>query len=500
MNFLSVEIIASIVFVLLGIRTTLFWLLQWQKRDYRWDRLKDHLSTKEGTKKVFNVWFFEGILPRPELSGRILLISFFFLILSFGILFLFIPTLQGVYFWMNKLFPDFYPLALTFFIWERTIWLTMTFAVFLSKIPVYFVRKRIFSKAKAIIDQAPHVTRIGITGSFGKSSTKEILVHLLISKFGKENVLYNWANQNTELSVARLITLNKSFFSPPSQKGTPQKILVMEMGAYKKGEISTMCRFVQPHLSILTGVGSQHLPLFGSQRNIQEGKFELAEHTSDRVFFNAESPLLAEICAEKEVSATKIPLSRKVVKNLKSDFDSTTFNVYGKNMLLPWIGEFFVMNALLAMEIARELGMTPSEIALTLPSLPPLERALHIKKAPSGLTILNDPYSSNPDGVLAAISQFEKFSGQRIYVGIPLIELGEHRRQAHEKIFAQLKDMKAHIFWIGEDFSDMGKRLCGARFHGQDLTVFKKLISQTKKNDVVLFESRVTDNFKSVVL
>lgn len=488
--------IFTIFWFLLGLRTTLFWLQSWQIREYRWDRMKAHLRTKDGTKNLFSLWFFPGVLPRPKLSGRLMLIGMLFLTLSFG----FYYVLGGK---IGMIF--------TVLLWERVIFLLVSLSIFISGIPVLIKKKNLFRRAKGIIDGASGVTVIGITGSFGKSSTKEILVHLLKSKFGEENVLFTPENQNNEVAIARLVLKKWEFFCEGSAtnlsqspigngrgknlkkvgEGKQQRFFVVEVGAYARGEIQTVCKFVQPQIAILTGVNAQHLELFGSQQNVQKAKFELAEGTSEKVFFNTESSLLAEIFGDQEIKAVPIPLSTDMTEDVQDEIDKTSFIIYGEKMVLPWPGKFYVMNALLAMETVREIGMSPKEIATSLPSLPSLKRALTMEKRKNGVVVLKDIYSANPTGVLAAVAHLEKFPGQKVFVSIPLLELGENAEKIHRQIFNELSRIGAEIFWWKSDFQDIGIETCGARFHGKDLEELQKIYDELNEGDVVLLESRL---------
>jgi len=463
-------LILTIVFVLIGLRTISWHLQNWQLREYRWDRMRAHLRTKDGQINFCNLWFFKGIFPRPHKSGRMIMtlgVLLLLFVLSFELV-----TKQGNI-----------PLTLTLILWERTLFLTVFIAVFITRIPVEIARKVLFLKAKRIVKNS-NVTRIGITGSFGKSSTKQILIHLLQSKFGAENVLFNPGNENNEVAIARLIIRNAEFF----KKG---KFFIAEIGAYRRGEIKGVCQFVQPHTGIITGINAQHIELFGSQKNIQQAKFELAESATQKVFFNADSPLLREIAEDRNIDAVKIPLALSTAHNLTSDHHQSTFEIYGTKMTLPWSGAFFVSNALLAIESARECGMSVDDIAKALPKLPPLDRALNMKTLENKATLLEDLYSANPDGVLGAIQHLGTFEGKKIFVGIPLRELGAQAENVHRKIFTALEKMDAEVFWLKPDFSALGKEICESQFHGDDIEVLKKRASTLKTNDAILLESRL---------
>jgi len=490
-------IFIKLFFIFLAIRTCFWHLQNWQIREYRFDRLKSYFRTHDGKKNLFNLYFFKGILPRPKFSGRVFLILVFFLIFSyFEILFLSLKLIYKNFFECWKI-ETFFCDNLAFFndlflilIWERSIFLLIALSVFISKFPVFLVQKFIFLRAKKIIDNSKNIIRIGITGSYGKSSTKKILIHLLVFAFGEKNVLYNPGNQNTEVSIAKLILKNKKFFL---EKNKEKKFLIIEVGAYKKGEIKKVCNFFQPNLGIITGINNQHLDLFGSQKNIQEAKFELAEKTQQKVFFNADNVLLSEIFADKKISATKIAIKKSAIKNIKKYQAKTEFFIYGKNFLLPWPGEFFVQNALLALELCRELKISVSDLAKFLKKIPPLSQALTLEKFKKG-SLLKDLYSANLNGVLSAIEHLGTFGGKKIFVGIPLLELGKNSETSHKKIFEVLKKINAEVFWFKKDFSDLGKKICQKKFHADDIKILKQMTKNIQEKDAILLESRLPEH------
>lgn len=502
------EIVLAVLISLLAGRTLLWHLQNWQLREYRVDRIKAYFSTREGKRNVFNLWFFRGILPRPRFSGRIfliILITVFLIAVDYFIAKNFAEFCQTGGFFCDIL-RDF--VSLEFFwkilIYERFLWLFVWLAVLVSSIPVNFSKKRLYAKALRIIkSREKSIKIIGITGSYGKSSTREILTHLLMQEFGKNSVLTNPENHNTEVSIARLVLKSREFLRNSkfelnvsgSEKSSNLKVLkkflVIEIGAYRKGEIKTVCDFLSPEIGIITGINNQHIALFGSQENITKGKFELAESASEKVFFNADNNFLAQIFADKKIQAVPIGISRDSAKIIKSEIDKTIFQLYGKEFILPWGGEFFVDNSLLAIETACELGCKPENLAKNLATLPQLKKALNIEKLKNGGVILRDLYSQNPDGVLAAIKHLAKFRGKLIFVGTPLLELGKDDEKIHQEIFENLAKIKAEVFWLKEEFSALGKKICGKKFHGQNPAKLAKMRKKMGKNDAILFTGRV---------
>ncbi len=544
--------ILTIFFTALFIRTLLWHLQNWQLREYRWDRIKAYFSTGGGKKDIWNLWFFRGILPRPKFSGRVILIIFitlFLVVVDYFSDHYFAQTCASEAWWckistaLRGTARDFADLdfAWKVLIYERFLWLYTALAVFISAIPVNFKKKKLYRKAREIIEKAKQanpttplcqggdsspdlknseIKIIGITGSYGKSSTRKILVHLLRKEFGENSVLTNPENQNTEVAIARLILKSREFFensksglkktknAPSPDLKNSQKFLVIEIGAYRKGEIATVCDFLLPDIGILTGINNQHIALFGSQQNIVEGKFELAEACREKVFFNADNKFLAEIFADKKIKAVPIGIStalrgtaRDSAKILQAEIDKTIFQLYGQKFTLPWGGEFFVDNAILALEVARELGCKVKNLAKNLASLPPLDKALNVEKTANGSFVLKDLYSQNPNGVLAAIEHLGKFSssakasgdrrGKLVYVGTPLLELGKDSEKIHRQIFTKLAEIKAEVFWLKDEFAEQGKEICGKRFHGKNPAKLAKMRKSLKKGDAILFTGRV---------
>ncbi len=494
------EIFFSFILGVLAIRT-FFWHLQnWQLREYRTDRMKARLKTVEGRWEIFSIWVFPGIFPRPKRSFRILLICTIFLFLNTFLFFIKTPHLSGIYwFFQESRFPLFFPLL----IFERLIWLTVFVSVKLSEIPVKIRTKKLFKSTKKLLKRTPpNLVKIAIGGSYGKSSTKEILVHLLTQHFGAESVLYNPANQNNEIAIARMLQKNKRFLTTRTKK---KKFVIIETGAYKRGELAQVCDFFQPDVSILTAIGNQHLDLFGSQRNIQLGKFELAQGAHKTVYFNADNHLLEEIFNSSTIEATPIAVSQAKAEKIRSYENRTTFKLYGEHFVLPWPGKFFVQNALLGLECAKEQGIPAKKLAQYLHTIPSLKRALNKTTHPQQqYTLYQDLYSANAQGVLSAIQHLQKSNGRRIFVSQPLLELGSDAQTSHQQIFEALKECDAEVYWLKDDFKKLGKQIIGPNFFAlnprQNTTIqILKILKKTlEKNDHVLIEGKIPKTIKQI--
>ncbi len=309
-----------------NLRILLANLSLWQKKEYRLDRVEDHLKTKEGKKEIFDSFFFLKLflfafgsfvfilLPSPRADQELV-------VWLMGV----VLGLESVYFFWRLLQrqtkrPDFtkkvFLILLTtlvfqflslglwgfiiffsptmFLMPQLLIFAFMALAVALWSLPSRLATRVLVARAKKKILQFPDLKVIGITGSFGKTSTKEFLKTILSSKY---KVLATSGRQNTLIGVARQI-LNEL-------EGSHQ-VYVVEMAAYKKGEIKAIADLVSPQIGIITGLGNQHLSLFGSMDNLLAAKFELIEALPEKglAIFNADTPLCEELIKKTRVKRT----------------------------------------------------------------------------------------------------------------------------------------------------------------------------------------------------
>ncbi len=236
----------------------------WQLKEYRWDRFKDFLTTSSRLQFFLPTKYFF----RPKLTLKIILLGY--LSGYFSIL-------------IMKFFPhQFLGPILAFFLAPVSV----SLAVLLIKPATDIIIDLIIFLAKLKMRLMPkNQTVIGITGSFAKTSTKEILSHVLRTKF---KVCQTLGTNNTAVGVA--LTVLK-------QLKTFHQYFVVEMGAYKKGEIKAICQIVKPKIAIITGITDQHFSLFGSQENLIQAKSELllALPTKSLAFFNGQNPITKKL-------------------------------------------------------------------------------------------------------------------------------------------------------------------------------------------------------------
>ncbi len=464
--------ILLIVFIILAIRTALWHAQNWQLREYRFDRMQAYLRTKNGRKSLWNLWFFPGILPRPKWSARsILLIAGG---LFFGAIVCVLLSQYIALFW-------------ALLIGERSLWLGSLCATFLTDILRKKYEYRLYSQAKQIRKSAQNCTFIGITGSYGKSTTRRILTHVLQHSFGVDAVLATPRNENTEIAIARWVIANAAFL-----KNEKQCFAVVEVGAYKKGEIAQVCDFILPDVGVITAIELQHLSLFGSIENLKQAKWEIAEGATKRVYINAESQNLVAHATTSQLSIPVYSVEKPL--NIKTEMNQLHFDFNGTQMTLPWAGAHFAENAYIALRVAQDLGADATSFASALMTVRQTKNALSAQKNSKGTWILRDLHTANLSGSLAAFVHLALVPGQKIIAMLPLRELGTAEEGAHKQIFEAVKAIGAELWWWRDDHAEMGKGILGDQFHVGDFDLFTRRIKALSEGDAVLLESRLPPN------
>ncbi len=288
-------------------------------------------------------------------------------------------------------------------------------------------------RAAAHVRSIKHLITVGVTGSYGKSSTKEFLATLLDDRF---RVLKTPANVNTEIGIAQHVLAHAR---------PEHEVFVCEMGAYREGEIARAAAMVRPRIGILTAVGNQHLALFGSRDALARAKGELlAALPADGVgIVNGDDDACVRLAREspaRRVLRFGLQSSHDVwASDVRQTPDALTLELHigaaQAETHLSLVGPLHVPNFLAAAAAAHALGMTVDEIARAAQDIRPLPRTMEPYHAPDGTFIVDDSYSANPDGVIAALETLRKIPAERrIVVLTPLIELGQEAAAEHRRI------------------------------------------------------------------
>ncbi len=294
------------------------------------------------------------------------------------------------------------------------------------------MKQRILKRAEALRVSHPNLRIIGITGSVGKTTVKEMLSHIL-----KDTGAATTPERvNTEMGVAAWMT--KILSNEPTDS---KRILIIEMGAYRKGEIGLLCRITKPQFGVITYVGNQHLSLFGSREAIIEGKGELfaALPSDGHAFGNSDNDAFDALKKKCTCPLTAVGTGQHAdiqATDIEETAEGIQFETLGTLFRIPIAGTHNVTGVLLAISVAQTVGMKLSDIAQKLQSFKRMSRTFELKTV-GDVTVLDDTYNSSPDSVRAAIEWAKKQPHQtKILVLEGIIELGDAEARIHTELAA----------------------------------------------------------------
>lgn len=294
------------------------------------------------------------------------------------------------------------------------------------------LKKRILDAAMKLRVAYPNLTVIGITGSVGKTTTKELLAHILQSK----HPLVTPEHVNSEMGVAQwmLRTL-------PKLSKDEKRVVIVEMGAYCKGEIAFLCRLVKPSVGILTSIGTQHLALFGSAEALEEAKGELIESLPQdgRAFLNGDNDGCRRVAKKSKCPVTLVGTGGHLdleAFDIEETAGGIRFRIGDLPFTVPLHGTHNVTNVLLAVAAAEHVGAPIKESAAVLSSFAPLKNTFEVRQE-RGVTILDDTHNASPASFQAAIDWARSHPAEKkILLTSGIIELGEEEEKVHTKLGA----------------------------------------------------------------
>ncbi len=467
---MNIILIFSFLWALGTIKFVLFWIYLWQLKDYHIGRFIDHFRTQKGKKLIFN-WLllvklllllailftndvFYALLAlyvvqtlsfliasarkrvkKPVFTSKTLFLAFVCLVVM--MLYGYMAQQQSTLFG--------FMLALLLF----DIFLPIVISVIVLLFQPFFVtaRNRILEKARKKMEKFPNLIVIGITGSYGKTSTKEFLHTILSEKF---NVLATPDHKNSEIGIAQTILQDLK---------SDHEIFIVEMGAYNKGGIDLLCGIVKPRIGLVTGVNEQHLAMFGSLDNLlsAEGGRELADHIppAGLLVLNGDNKYCLDLYKKtdkpkKVYTVTKDKINSDIwteevmIEKNHISFVAMSCEKEMVHITVNVLGGHNVQNMLGAMLVARELDMTFEEIAQAAKNISQEQAGMTLKTGAHGINIIDSSYSANPDGVMADLDYLRTFKGKKVIIMPCLIELGSKSIQVHIDIgnkIAQVCDM-----------------------------------------------------------
>lgn len=266
-------------------------------------------------------------------------------------------------------------------------------------------------------------TVVAITGSSGKTTTKELVSSTLSEKY---KTFKTPLNHNNEIGFCQTI------FEAPDDT----EVLVLEMGMRGLGEIELLSKYSEPDITIISNVGTAHIGRLGSRENIAKAKCEIVKHQRGNIFIAHDDELIKNTV---NFGGIKIYYSIRDVKILEKSAHYSKFEYKGNTYELNVGGDYNIENALSAINTGESLGLTYSEIKEGLKKYKPIEKRWESVKA-GGYEIINDSYNANPESMRAFINTItELYDNYTIVLG-DMGELGENEIRYHSELGEFISD------------------------------------------------------------
>jgi UDP-N-acetylmuramoyl-tripeptide--D-alanyl-D-alanine ligase len=392
--------------------------------------------------------------------------------------------------------------------------LAVCMAVWILSPVEWLINRRYVNDARRILRSMPRLTVIGITGSYGKTSTKHYLHRILSERF---SVVMTPGSYNTTLGVVRTI---REHLKPHTE------VLIVEMGAKQPGDIAEICDLVHPRIGIVTAVGEQHLESFKTIDNVRRTKFELIDALppdgvailNDDFEQIAARPVgnVARVC---RYSSADAPGAEYRVVDVRYGRGETTFAICGpdggngrgetgcahERFTTRLAGIHNLSNLLAGYIAGRVLGMTGAAMRHAIASVEQVEHRLQIRHTPGGVTVIDDAFNSNPHGAAMALDVLAGFTdGRRIVVTPGMVELGarqEHHNRELGRLMAASCDLAVVVGEYNREAIVEGLRAGGFPdekiYPASDFADASRHVGGlVRPGDTILYENDLPDTFK----
>jgi len=362
------------------------------------------------------------------------------------------------------------------------------------------IQNKYLRMARKKMASMPGLIKIGITGSYGKTSVKSFLAAILSEKF---QVLASAGSINTPMGLCKTIN---------NELNDSHEIFIAEMGARYAGDIRELTAFVKPRYGVLTSVGPQHLETFGSLETITKTKFDLIESLPQdgAGFFAADGGIVDGLFEKAECEKYRSGLGEGLLsmraENIQvgpwgSRFELASMTGERCACETRLLGRFNVANVVLAASVAYRLGMTMEEIGRGVARIRPVEHRLQLVDTNNGVTVIDDGYNANAAGAKAALETLAEFPGRHVVVTPGIVEGGDKQYDLNYRLGTQIAMHCDIAILVGQ--KQTAPVAQGARDSGmQNVYVVSNLDEATailaregRLGDTVLFESDLPDQY-----
>ncbi len=337
-----------------------------------------------------------------------------------------------------------------------------------------------YNKAKKKLGEHKNLKVVGITGSYGKTSSKNVVNEILSSKYITRATPKNY---NTPYGL--MITINNYL-------DKFDEVLIAEMGAYTRGRIKNLCDFVHPKYGILTIIGEAHLETFGTRENICKTKFELIESlpSDGLAILNRDDPYQVNYDLQNKVKTIWIGIDNKkadiYATNIKCTHSGMSFdcNYYGNkiNLKTRLLGSHNVYNILAGVALGLAMGIEINDIKGSIASLKPVAHRLELKKL-GNIYMLDDAYNSNPIGAESALEVLNSMPGTKVVVTPGMVELGREEKKKNYEFGKAIASKCDYCILVGKKKTEV---------------IYKALMDSNFDKDNIFIINRVKDAYSIV--
>jgi len=419
---------------------------------------QEHYEVGRFLKWVFTHFFTRRLPTRKPVVWTVKAKALFFLSLIVSVVISILVASLGIWSAAAEEFGIwvFYLLLVTcYFLLLLSPWLPLAITQLLL-LPLETWKKRgIIAAAATRLSSFSNLTVVGIAGSYGKTSMKTIVAHILK---GAKKVLATPLSHNVPMGVAEVIDL---------ELDEKVEVFVVEMGEFYRGDVRELCRMVKPNIGMITGLNSQHTERLGTIEKAAATLFELADwfrqhpekNILGKIFLNSEDENIRHHVAshglENEVVFYSPNQGDFQATNVRFTEEGTMFDLQTPSLplatcRLPLLGTGQITNVLGALTVATRMGVPLEHLLKRLESLPQIPHRLERKVWENGMLLIDDAFNSNVDGFRQALDVLGKLPRtNKILVTPGIIELGNQTKNVHEELGKIANQICTRIVLVG---------------------------------------------------
>jgi len=349
-----------------------------------------------------------------------------------------------------------------------------------------FIEKMLFNgfkrKAKAKIEGMENLKVVGVTASYGKTSIKNFIAHLLGSRY------------RTYATPRSVNTLGGVMKDINDDLPDNTEVYVVEMGARGEGDIAEISTFVNPHYVVVGKIGPAHIEYFKTMENIRNTKMEIMQTNRLEEAWIHESAMVkpesdrVHVYGMGEVAQEhpELPMPEFVISDVEATLEGTGFTLNGTRYHANILGAFNAMNLAAAVLVAKQMGLSDEEIQKGLSTLKPVEHRLQRIDA-GGKIILDDSFNGNIDGMMASFDLAATYEGRKVIITPGLVEVDD---ALNEQVAKRVNEVFDVVIVSGDLNYDIFKKFVDADKLvklASKVQMEQMLVEQTRAGDLILF-------------